>query len=188
MTTPARPSSGNHNLHQSSTTTTTDTAAPISARGPPSPTRSDHPRPSISPLSAKASPVALREHASQSEQVAREEGPGRHAPSDDDDGSSILSDPEDDPDIDAQQTRPDTTLATPEELSAHQSLEVDSEAETERLDQTPHKARKPLDEVGRTPSKLSQAAALEDELSDPPSPLPTGLGAASSTSTTDTLG
>lgn len=132
--------------------------------------------------------MALREHASQSDQVAREDAPGRHAPDDDDDGSSVLSEPEDDPDIDAQQTQPHHVLATPEELSAHQSLEVDSEAETERLDLTPHKARKPLEDIGRTPSKLGHAAALEDELSDPPSPLPTGLGAASSTSTTDTLG
>jgi len=44
------------------------------------------------------------------------------------------------------------------------------------------------DDVGKTPSKLSQAATAEDDLSEPPSPLPVGPGAASSTSTIATTG
>ncbi|GIZ40558.1 hypothetical protein CKM354_000389200 [Cercospora kikuchii] len=181
-TPPARPS---QNLDHSST------AAGTSTRAPPSPTRSDNPRPSISPLSAKASPVALRDHASR-DTLTREEEDGLDAPSgdrdDDDNRSSSLSEPDEDLEADAQQNGVSETLATNEELSAHQSLEVDSEAETERLDQTPHKARKQLEETGRTPSKLNQAAAPDDELSDPPSPLPAGPGATSSTGTTDTIG
>ncbi|KAM3418603.1 hypothetical protein BST61_g4580 [Cercospora zeina] len=167
------------------------TAAGTSARAPPSPTRSENPRPSISPLSAKASPVALRDHATR-DTLARGEEHGLGAPSgnrdDDDNRSSSLSEPEDDMEVDAQQIGASGALATNEELSAHQSLEVDSEAETERLDQTPHKARKQLEDTGRTPSKLNQAAAPDDDLSDPPSPLPTGPGATSSTGTTDTIG
>lgn len=75
-----------------------------------------------------------------------------------------------------------------EELAAHQSLEVDSEAETERLEQTPRTGRKQAEDTGRTPSKLSQAAVADDDLSDPPSPIPTGPGAASSTSTIEAAG
>lgn len=193
MTTPARPGSSHHNhahnynhnhLDASANPNATTAAATVSARSPSSPTRFDNPRPSISPLSAKASPSAIREHAVQPDPAATATSRNH----DDDDGSSILSEPEDELDAQAQQSQPDHVLATSEELAAHQSLEVDSEAETERLDQTPHKNRIQIGETGKTPSKLIQAATLEDELSDPPSPLPTGLGATSSTSTTDTLG
>ena len=81
----------------------------------------------------------------------------------------------------------DDTLDS-EAVAAHRSLEVDSEAETERLDQTPQKSRKHADSLGRTPSKLSQAATADDDLSEPLSPVPIGPGAASSTSTVATTG
>ncbi|USW48107.1 hypothetical protein Slin15195_G014260 [Septoria linicola] len=187
--------SDNHNQHDdhhllSSTTTAASATFP---RAPPSPTRSDNPRPSISPLSAKASPVALRDHVLLDNLFARDDGAPRAGSlerdddnDEDDDGSSSLSEPEDDPDVETHQNGISDTLTTSEELSAHQSLEVDSEAETERLDQTPHKVRKHLEDTGRTPSKLSQAAGPDDELSDPPSPLPTG--ATPSTGTMDPSG
>lgn len=107
----------------------------------------------------------------------------------DDDRSSSLSDPDDDLEEDEHMNGRKSYMATAEELAAHQSLEVDSEAETERLDQTPTKLRKDGESVGKTPSKLSQAATADDELSDPPSPIqPVPPGAASSTSTVDTAG
>jgi hypothetical protein len=105
-----------------------------------------------------------------------------------DDGSSSLSDPDDDAD---GEDDPDVAIEDAVENGvsrAVRELEVDSEAETERLDQTPQKARKLADAMGRTPSKLSQAATAEDDLSEPPSPIPTGPGAASSTSTVATAG
>ncbi|KAK4540786.1 hypothetical protein LTR36_008863 [Oleoguttula mirabilis] len=107
---------------------------------------------------------------------------------DQDDRSSSLSEPEDEQDEEEPQNG---LIAAPEEsleLTAEKSLDVDSEAETERLEQTPQKLRKHADSVGRTPSKLSQAATVEDELSEPPSPLPLDVGAASSTSTIGTAG
>lgn len=105
-----------------------------------------------------------------------------------DDRSSSLSEPED---IDEEEERLAYVAngakgAVP--LPAQKSLEVDSEAETERLEESPQKLRKHADDVGRTPSKLSKAAGVEDDLSEPPSPLPAGPGAASSTSTVDTAG
>jgi hypothetical protein len=105
-----------------------------------------------------------------------------------DDRSSSLSEPEDVDDEDeglnyvANGSR---GVALP---LAQKTLEVDSEAETERLDESPHKSRQHADDVGRTPSKLRKAAGVEDDLSEPPSPLPTGPGAASSTSTIETVG
>lgn len=71
---------------------------------------------------------------------------------------------------------------------AQKTLEVDSEAETERLEESPQKSRQHAEGIGRTPSKLSKAAGVEDDLSEPPSPLPTGPDAASSTSTIETAG
>jgi hypothetical protein len=161
--------------------------------------RASTPRPSISPLSTASkpnrSPIATRdglmsEVVLQEAAVANATSPaeadvGEHQ---DDDGSSSLSEPDDEQD---DEFPPFNTMrdAEEEERPAVQpSLEVDSEAETERLDQTPHKARQHADSMGKTPSKLSQAATLEDALSDPPSPLPTGVGAASSTSTMETAG
>jgi len=105
-----------------------------------------------------------------------------------DDRSSSLSEPED---LDDDENTlafvangAKSTIPPP----AQRTLDVDSEAETERLDDSPQKRRQHADGVGRTPSKLNKAAGVEDELSEPPSPLPTGPGAASSTSTTETAG
>lgn len=167
-------------------------------------------RPSISPLSSasktlKSSPITTRdstihdiEAQFNSEMGVDEDDMGVEAENGDgDDGrSSSLSDPEDD-DEDEEEGEDDEEGDEEEEgdgveLSASQrsrkELEVDSEAETERLDQTPQKLRKHPDTMGRTPSKLSQAATADEELSDPPSPLPVGVGAASSTSTVATAG
>ena len=107
---------------------------------------------------------------------------------DDEDGSSELSEPDDDLEDDIHGNGVDGDVSDEEAPAAQKSLEVDSEAETERLDQTPHRQGKQTEALGKTPSKLSQAAAAEDELSDPPSPLPAGPGAASSTSTVATAG
>ncbi len=107
---------------------------------------------------------------------------------DEDNRSSSLSEPDEDDDLldDGDALGDDMTEA--EGQGARKDLEADSEAETERLDQTPQKLRKNADALGRTPSKLSQAATAEDELSDPPSPIPLEPGAASSTSTIATAG
>jgi hypothetical protein len=109
-----------------------------------------------------------------------------------DDRSSSLSEPEDEED-DFH-----TDAGPPAALAAHASLDVDSEAETERLEQTPHKARLTTtqpehEKTGRTPSKLVHAATIDDDdalddLSEPPSPIPTVPGGASSTSTADNAG
>ena len=105
-----------------------------------------------------------------------------------DDASSMLSDPEDEQDgIEEQDGIGNGTIDSDGQI-AHALSEVDSEAETERLEQTPQKQRKHVDSLGRTPSKLSQAATADDDLSDPPSPVQIGAGAASSTSTIATLG
>lgn len=106
----------------------------------------------------------------------------------DDRSSSSLSDPIDDDDEEEHVNGTKADKETAEQASVHQSLEVDSEAETERLDQTPDKTRKQGDNAGKTPSKLKQAAAVDDDLSDPPSPTLAGPGAASSTSTVGTAG
>ncbi|KAK5127130.1 hypothetical protein LTR85_008490 [Meristemomyces frigidus] len=105
-----------------------------------------------------------------------------------DDRSSSLSEPEDEQDEEELHNGLTAAFERRPELSAQKSLDVDSEAETERLEETPQKLRKHADSVGRTPSKLSQAATVEDELSEPPSPIPVGAGAASSTSTVATAG
>ena len=102
--------------------------------------------------------------------------------------SSSLSEPDDDSDTAGHENGVDDDTLNDEDVPAHTSLEVDSEAETERLDQTPQKLRKHADSLGRTPSKLSQAATAEADFSDPLSPVPIGPGAASSTSTVATIG
>lgn len=105
-----------------------------------------------------------------------------------DDRSSSLSEPDDDEDDFTTDPIP------PTHLTAHASLDVDSEAETERLDQTPQKARQQAQQQqGKTPSKLVHTSTVDDEdalddLSEPPSPIPTVPGGASSTSTTDNAG
>lgn len=157
------------------------------------------PRPSISPLSAaskanKQSPIAtrdammqdadLQEDIERNHAAANGEGLGH----DEDEGSSELSEPDDEMDDEEQGNGIDGDILDEEVATAQKSLEVDSEAETERLDQTPHRQHRQADALGKTPSKLSQAATAEDELSEPPSPLPTGPGAASSTSTVATVG
>lgn len=105
-----------------------------------------------------------------------------------DDRSSSLSEPEDDEEY---ESRPEYMHEAPRasgQLVAQKSLEYDSEAETERLEDSPQKQRMQAESTGRTPSKLKHTATADDELSDPPSPLPTGPGAASSTSTAGTAG
>ncbi|EME48699.1 hypothetical protein DOTSEDRAFT_67664 [Dothistroma septosporum NZE10] len=151
------------------------------------PTREHTPRPSISPLSARASPVAVRDPLipPESTNALSESHAGIAEIGDDEDNrSSSLSDPLDDDEVEP----PQDGATSGQDTAAVQSLEVDSEAETERLDQTPQKSQKHPDTTGRTPSKLSHAATADDDLSDPPSPIPVGPGAASSTSTDETTG
>ncbi|RMZ33068.1 hypothetical protein D0859_02796 [Hortaea werneckii] len=159
--------------------------------------RASTPRPSISPLStasrANRSPVASREATmgdsalrNTEANTATANNGNYRAAEEDDNSSSSLSDPEDDFDDEEQQNGAEREQRAGESLGAHKSMDVDSEAETERLDQTPQKAQKQLDAVGKTPSKLSQAATAEDELSDPPSPLPAGNGVGSQASTSAT--
>lgn len=105
-----------------------------------------------------------------------------------DDRSSSLSEPEDDDD---EGDFP-TDAVPPSVYAAHASLDIDSEAETERLDQTPQKARHQAQQ-SKTPSKLAHASTVDDDdalddLSEPPSPIPTVPGGASSTSTIDNAG
>lgn len=107
---------------------------------------------------------------------------------DNDDCSSSLSEPEDDPDDVLPRYDTIDGMDKHEAVVAHSSLEIDSEAETERLEQTPQKLRNHADSIGKTPSKLAHAETVEDDLSDPPSPLPAGAGAGSSTSTILTAG
>lgn len=113
-----------------------------------------------------------------------------HGGEEDDDSSSSLSEPEDDSEEEEETARNGFRDEQAEggPPASQRSIEVDSEAETERLDQTPQKAQKYADGTGRTPSKLSQAATAEDELSDPLSPLPAGAGVTSGTSTLATAG
>lgn len=105
-----------------------------------------------------------------------------------DDRSSSLSEPEDLDEDDAGLAYTTNGASAIHTLPAQKSLEVDSEAETERLEESPQKLRMHADSVGKTPSKLSKTVGAEDDLSEPPSPLPTGPGAASSTSTVETAG
>ena len=165
--------------------------------------QSTTPRPSISPLSVhsksqKPSPITKRD-AMIREVEARDDAEVENAldttrlsaevGEQQDEGSSSLSEPEEDENEDGEgMNGTDEEAALAEDLTAQRSLDVDSEAETERLDQTPKKLRKHADSLGRTPSKLSQAETAEGELSDPPSPVPAGVGAASSTSTVATAG
>lgn len=114
--------------------------------------------------------------------------PEKAAEDDDDDRSSSLSEPEDEPDEEELHNGARAGVGNGAPHASQRSLDVDSEAETEMLDQTPQKAQKYAEGVAKTPSKLSQAAVAEDELSDPPSPLPMGAGVASSTSTLATAG
>lgn len=105
-----------------------------------------------------------------------------------DDRSSSLSEPEDIDDDEEGLGYVANGARSANLPPAQKTLEVDSEAETERLEESPQKIRQHADSIGRTPSKLSKAAGVEDDLSEPPSPLPTGPGAASSTSTVETAG
>lgn len=107
---------------------------------------------------------------------------------DHDDRSSSLSEPDEDIDDLDPHGVIDGDMSVLKALPASRSLEPDSEAETELLEQTPKRLHKHVDNLGRTPSKLSQTATADGELSEPPSPLATGIGATSSTSTGATAG
>ena len=97
---------------------------------------------------------------------------------DDKDDSSSLSEPDED-DIEDETTDARSTIQ-----SRARKDDVDSEAETERLELTPrHMRDMAVAGIGRTPSKLSKVDQQEDELTEPPSPVPQGAGAVSSTST-----
>ena len=163
--------------------------------------RTSTPRPSISPLSTASkppnlSPEATRDATIHEPEDAEEESVNNAinteiAENGDqlDDSSSVLSDPLDDNDEERQHAGPVKTESDGAPLTAQRSVDADSEAETERLDQTPQKLRLHADSIEKTPSKLSHAAIIDDdELSDPPSPTQIGAGAASSTSTIATAG
>ncbi|WPG97351.1 Hypothetical protein R9X50_00012500 [Acrodontium crateriforme] len=161
--------------------------------------RTSTPRPSISPLStaSKADPLspAATRLSNMSATIARDvDGSnGRNGVIAEvgdfaDDQSSGLSDPEDDEEDLELDGHAEYASDEEEQLPTANLLDVDSEAETERLDQSPHKLRKHPDAVGRTPSKLKQTETADEELSESPSPLLTGPGAASSTSTNGTTG
>ena len=110
----------------------------------------------------------------------------------DDDRSSSLSEPDEENEDDgehADEEDEDNTVNGDGLVTHPRALdEIDSEAETERLDQTPTALRKQPDGLGRTPSKLSQTAKAEEEVSEPASPVPVGASAASSTSALATAG
>ncbi|KAM0718889.1 hypothetical protein Q7P37_005961 [Cladosporium fusiforme] len=164
------------------------------------PARTPTPRPSISPLSTaskppKGSPIATRDATmrdsdlDQNNAEALDNGDLAAEIGDiPDDRSSSLSEPEDLDEDDAGLAYATNGASAAHPLPVPKSLEVDSEAETERLEESPQKLRKYAESVGKTPSKLSKTVGVEDDLSEPPSPLPTGPGAASSTSTVDTAG
>lgn len=164
------------------------------------PARTPTPRPSISPLSTaskppKGSPIATRDATmhdadlDQNNAEAQDNGdPAAEIGDIPDDRSSSLSEPEDLDEDDAGLAYATNGAGVAHSLPVQKSLEVDSEAETERLEESPQKLRKHTDDVGKTPSKLSKTVGVEDDLSEPPSPLPTGPGAASSTSTVETAG
>lgn len=157
-------------------------------------------RPSISPLSTaskslKSSPIATRDAAMKENAAQNHDEEGDSSDASDaevgehhDDRSSSLSDPEDDNEEAEDGDEVEDDALNGEDTPAQQLVEDDSEAETERLEQTPQKLRKQPDGVGKTPSKLNQASTADDELSEPGSPLATGAGAASSTSTVATAG
>lgn len=106
-----------------------------------------------------------------------------------DDRSSSLSDPDDDQEEDQYPMNGLAKLPGDSKKPAtNLPAEVDSEAETERLEQTPQKMRSNADNLGKTPSKLGHATAIDDELSDLPSPSAVDPGATSSTSTVATTG
>lgn len=158
--------------------------------------------PSISPLSTASRPavdasesmpdVAMEDPAVQVdvENPNGFDGAVENALGDQDDCSSSLSEPEYESEDDLRHNGDDRGAAqSVEDIGLRVAEEDDSEAETERLEPTPHKLQKHTDSLGRTPSKLSHAATVEDELSEPPSPLQElGVGAASSTSTIATSG
>ncbi|KAK5731836.1 hypothetical protein LTR17_011048 [Elasticomyces elasticus] len=154
----------------------------------PSSSRAGTPRPSISPLStANRSPEATRDTVLNNDAMQAEADNGIHGDLQDD-SSSILSDPDDERD-DFVSANAAIGNRTPQpQLVAQSTKEDDSEAETERLENTPQKLFQHADSTGRTPSKLSQAATVEEELSEPPSPLQMNTGAASSTSTVGPIG
>jgi hypothetical protein len=104
-----------------------------------------------------------------------------------DDRSSSLSEPDDEDDEDTHLLDIRYRSTTGDDRSGVRSHDIDSEAETERLDQTPSRLRKRADSTGRTPSKLSHAATADD-LSDPPSPLLAAGNGALSASTAGTIG
>nr|POF12849.1 transcriptional regulatory protein dep1 [Quercus suber] len=163
-------------------------------------TRVSTPRPSVSPLSTASranpeSPIAIKGSASLEQDALRDNAPNivdsnnAEIGEEPDDRSSSLSDPEDEMEDDVRILGARGLLMGNRQLDSYRALDIDSEAETERLEDTPQKLRRHADSIGKTPSKLSQAATMDDDLSDPPSPLPTGIGAASSTSTGgDTIG
>jgi hypothetical protein len=104
-----------------------------------------------------------------------------------DDRSSSLSEPDEEDDEDTHMLDIRYRSTTGDDRSGVRSNDIDSEAETERLDQTPSRLRKRADSTGKTPSKLSHAATADD-LSDPPSPLHAAGNGALSTSTAGTIG
>lgn len=99
-----------------------------------------------------------------------------------DDRSSSLSEPDDDPDEEMQFNALTASRRSALNDVAPAASEVDSEAETERLEQTPRTVRRRAGSMERTPSKLGQPMPLDDDLSEPPSPLPAEPGGDSSTS------
>ena len=90
----------------------------------------------------------------------------------DDDRSSSLSEPEDDENAQEELILSQLGSGRHSNKVAQSALEADSEAETERIEPTPHKSRRRTGNVENTPSKLGQHSTIDDDLSDPPSPLP----------------
>ncbi|KAK6421705.1 Transcriptional regulatory protein [Oleoguttula sp. CCFEE 5521] len=149
------------------------------------PTRTPTPRPSISPLSttskpAKSSPALTKNSMAREEEATHGSKTlnGTAANGDDmddlddldDNRSSSLSEPDDD-DEDLEEELEDETDDALGKFTAPMLAEIDSEAETERLEETPEKLRKLAENTGRTPSKLREAATVDTQLSDPPSPI-----------------
>lgn len=86
----------------------------------------------------------LQEDIERNHAAANGDAPGME--DEDADGSSELSEPDDEIDDEAHENGvEDLELSDDEAAAAQKSLEVDSEAETERLDQTPHRQRKHAD-------------------------------------------
>ncbi|EMC93227.1 hypothetical protein BAUCODRAFT_26551 [Baudoinia panamericana UAMH 10762] len=181
--------------HSSKFTTDLDAHhhAPLRSSQQPA-SRASTPRPSVSPLStasrANKSPITPRKMAVVEDAVEEGADADNAVLADPteigeqhDDRSSSLSEPDDEQDLTAHELEAIDGTDVAQRPARGVALDVDSEAETERLENTPQKPRRLSDAIGKTPSKLSQAATAEEELSDPPSPLPVGAGAASSTST-----